>query len=398
MILSPSDLLERSGSATRLRVGGRVVHAAPGELGLADAFATVLARAPALAAEPGDLVVVAARWNGRALDGARLVERTPCPAPTARGEFARLSWQGVGPRLRARSLALRVIRDYFEGQGFIELDPPQRVRAPGVDANVDALRAEGGFLVTSPELPLKRLVAGGIPRCYSLAHAFRREEQGPLHEPEFLLLEWYRAFAGQREVQRDTALVVAAVARALRGKTELVTPDGRRIDARPPFPSISVSEAFKRYARISDVATLAAEDEARYFELLVDRVEPALAKLDRPTFLCDYPLSQAALARPSRVRVGFAERFELYAGGIELCNGYAELTDPVEQRRRFQLERQARQKAGRRVYPLDRPFLAALVEGLPPSGGNALGVDRLIMLATGASSVQDVVPLPWERG
>jgi lysyl-tRNA synthetase class 2 len=290
-----------------------------------------------------------------------------------------------------------VIREYFASQGFLEIDPPQRVRAPGVDRHVDALRAQDGYLVTSPELGLKRLLVGGIPRLYSLSHAFRRNEQGNLHEPEFLLLEWYRAFAGQPEVERDTEEVVVAVARALRGKSDLVTPTGRRLDLRTPFPRLSVSEAFARHAGIRDVASLAAEDEDRYFELFVARVEPALAKLDRPLFLFDYPLSQAALARPSREDPRFAERFELYAGGIELCNGYGELTDPREQRRRFHAERLARRKARRPVYPTDRRFLRALAEGMPPSGGNALGVDRLILLATGANSVQEVVPLPWER-
>jgi elongation factor P--(R)-beta-lysine ligase len=396
--LAASDLAALPAASKPVRVGGRVAFASATELRLADAFGAVVVRGKALESEPGDLVIVSARWNGRTLTAARIVERLPQPATTAGSEFARLAWQGVGPRLQARSRALRVIRDYFEQQAFIEVDVPQRVRAPGVDSNVDALRAEGGFLVTSPELPLKRLIVGGIPRCYSLAHAFRHEEQGSLHEPEFLLLEWYRAFAGQPEVEHDTEQVVSLVAKALRGKAELVTPDGRRLNARPPFPRISVKEAFARHAGVRDVATLATEDEDRYFALLVDRVEPALAKLDRPVFLTDYPLSQAALARPSREQVGFAERFELYAGGIELCNGYGELTDPIEQRRRFQAERQARKQTGRRVYPLERRFLAALAEGMPPSGGNALGVDRLVMLATGAPSIQDVIPLPWERG
>jgi len=396
--LAPSDIADLPASPQPFLVAGRISLALPGKVQITDAFGAVVARGPALAVEPGDLVTVSGRWDGRALSAARLLERVPCPAPRAEGEFARLTWQGVGPRLRARARALAAIRNYFADQGFVEIDAPQRVRAPGVDLNVDALRAQGGYLVTSPELSLKRLLVGGVPRCYSLAHAFRRDEQGSLHEPEFMLLEWYRAFAGQRDVQRDTEAVVVAVARALRRKAELVTPDGRRINLRRPFPCVSVQEAFARHAGVRDVATLAAEDEDRYFDLLVTRVEPALAKHDRPLFLCDYPLSQAALARPSREDPRFAERFELYAGGIELCNGYGELTDPVEQRRRFQAERLARRKAGRSVYPLDRRFLRALDEGMPPSGGNALGVDRLILLATGARSIQDVLPIPWERG
>src|SRR5690606_6132495 len=146
-----------------------------------------------------------------------------------------------------------------------------------------------------------------------------------------------------------------------------------------------------------DVADLAASDEARYFELLVSRVEPALARLDRPVFLHDYPLTQAALARPCPDDPRFAERFELYAGGIELANGYGELTDPVEQRRRFVAERRRRQAEKRPVYPLNERFLAALVEGMPPSGGNALGVDRLIALALGAPDIRAVIAFPSDR-
>ncbi len=395
--LAPSDLVGRARSSARVHVGGRVLNAARGELLIGDAFSTLTARGEGLAAEPGDLVIAAGRWDGRALLGARLLSRVQCPTTTASGEFARLTWHGVGAKLLARSRAFAALREYFASEAFVEVDPPVRVRAPGVDMNVDALRAEGGYLVTSPELGLKRLVVGGIPRCFSLGHVLRAEEQGHLHEPEFTLLEWYRAFAGQADVQRDTERLVVSVAKAVRGKAELLAPDGRRLSLRLPFPRVTVAEAFARHAGVKDVVTLAAEDEPRYFELFVGRVEPALAAFDRPIFVIDYPLSQAALARPSPDDAGVAERFELYAGGVELCNGYGELTDAAEQRRRFEHERRARKQGGRRVYPLDRHFLRALAEGMPPSGGNALGVDRLLMLATGAKRIQDVMPLPWER-
>jgi lysyl-tRNA synthetase class 2 len=396
--LAPSDLGARAPARTRLEVGGRVLFAGESELRLADAFAAVAI----VGIEPdrvkvGDLVLVSGAWNGKQLVNARLVELSPCPEPTATGDFARLSWNGVGLYLRARARALATLRAYFDAQGFLEVDPPARVRSPGVDLNVDALRAEGGWLVPSPELSLKRLLVGGVPRLYSLAHAFRRDEQGTLHEPEFLLLEWYRAFAGQEAVLQDTEALVLEVAKALGGKPRLRAPDGRNLDARPPFPRVTVREAFKRFAQISDATDLAATDEDRYFRLLVERVEPELARYDKPVFLCEYPLTQAALARPSPSDPRVAERFELYAGGVELCNGYGELVDPVEQRRRFVAERAERRASGRRVYPLAKRFLAALEEGMPPSGGNALGVDRLILLATGAKRISDVIPEPWQR-
>jgi lysyl-tRNA synthetase class 2 len=259
---------------------------------------------------------------------------------------------------------------------------------------VDALRAEGGFLITSPELHLKRLLVGGLPRVYQLGRVFRADELGALHQPEFTMLEWYRAFSGEDAVRRDTEALVARAAKSIAHRAELRTPDGRRIVAKPPFPVLSVKDAFRRHAGIRDASELAESDEARYFELLVGKVEPALARLDRPIFLVDYPLSQAALARPSPTAPRVAERFELYVGGVELSNGYGELTDPSEQSRRFDAERARRKREGRRAYPVDRRFLAALREGMPASGGNALGVDRLVMLCTGAKTIAEVTAFP----
>jgi lysyl-tRNA synthetase class 2 len=152
-----------------------------------------------------------------------------------------------------------------------------------------------------------------------------------------------------------------------------------------------VASAFRRYAGVEDAVGLAERDESRYFELLVTRVEPALARRRRPVFLTNYPKSQAALARASTSQPGTAERFELYLAGVEICNGFSELTDVREQRRRFQRERAERRGAGRPVYPLDRRFLAALEEGMPPAAGNALGVERLLMLALGVDGIEQVM-------
>lgn len=392
-VLAPSDLGEQRPG--RVRVGGRVLFRTDTRVELADAFATASVHGR-LAVTVGDLIVVSARWTGRQLETPRLVSRFPAPEPRGDGEFARLSFAGIGNTLRARARATTAIREYFASERFLEVETPICVRAPGVDQHVDAVRAGRRFLITSPELEMKRLLVGGIPRQFQLARVLRRDEQGPLHEPEFTLLEWYRAFSGQEAIQRDTEAVVRAVARAVSGKLELRVGD-RRIALAGPFERVSVAEAFRRHAQVRDVADLAASDEARYFELLVSRVEPALARLDRPVFLHDYPLTQAALARPCPDDPRFAERFELYAGGIELANGYGELTDPVEQRRRFVAERRRRQAEKRPVYPLNERFLAALVEGMPPSGGNALGVDRLIALALGAPDIRAVIAFPSDR-
>jgi lysyl-tRNA synthetase class 2 len=366
-----------------------------GSATLADAFALVTARgSPLSALAVGDLVIVRGKWDGKFLAVSSVEQRQPAPVPRGDGDLARLLFAAIGPKLRARARALSVVRAYFAGQDFVEVETPMRVPAPGVDRNVEAVAAEAGWLITSPELEMKRLAVAGVPRQFQLARVSRREESGHLHEEEFTLLEWYRAFAGQEEIVRDTEALVAEVARALRGRAELLTPDGRRIVARPPFERVTVADAFRTHAGVHDVSDLAASDEERYFRLLVGRVEPALARFERPVFLMDYPISQAALARACAQDPRFAERFELYVGGVELANGYGELTDPVEQRRRMSSEQGRREAEGRGVYPINERFLSALSEGMPPTGGNALGFDRLLMLALGARSVQEVMAFP----
>ena len=395
MTLFPSDLAGTPARAELLDVAGRVLQCTPDALVLADAFAALNATRPAaLELEAGDLVVLSGRWSGSVLLVEAARSRQRAPLPRGDGDLARCSFQGVGQRLAARARVLRQIRSYFERERFVEVETPLAVPAPGVDRNVEAVRAEPGWFITSPELEMKRLLVGGVPRQFQLARVRRRDEAGALHEEEFTLLEWYRAFAGQEEVLRDTEALVSEVAAAIRGRAELVAPDGRVLDARAPVERLSVAEAFRRYAGIADVSALAATEPERYFQLLVEQIEPALARCERPLFLVEYPISEAALARPCPADARFAERFELYVAGVELCNGYGELTDAVEQRRRFEEEARLRASQSRTVYPLNERFLAALDAGMPPSGGNALGVDRLVMLACGARTIQEVIAFP----
>lgn len=378
-----------------MRVGGRVIAANGATLIVADALGAItveLVRPAPVGV--GELVVIRGRPQKRGascwLTGSRLVERHPGKEPVGQSEFWRLALRPLGRALEARSLALAEIRSYFAEQHFIEVDTPSLVPAPGLDAHVEALRAGRDYLATSPEFHMKRLLVGGLPRIYQLGHCFRADEAGAWHEREFALLEWYRSFADVEAVMRDTERIVCRVVARLAGSRR-IAPGGRSVEVRAPFRRISVGEAFARFAGERDATGLVERRPEHFFELLIQRVEPALARQSHPVFLTDYPAALAALARLSPADPRVAERFELYLGGIELCNGYGELTDTVEQGARFRAERARRRRERRPLYPVDARLIAALDEGMPPAAGNALGVDRLIALALGHDDIGDVM-------
>ncbi len=284
------------------------------------------------------------------------------------------------------------VRAFFTARGFLEVQTPVLVPSPGLDLHLDAFEVTGGergaprWLATSPEYQMKRLLSEGFERIVQIGPCFRRGEVGSRHNPEFTMLEWYRANAGVDDVMRDTEQLVAAVTGGA------VTVDGRRVDLRPPFERLGVCEAFQRFAGWSREATLdaAARDEDRYFRTLVDRVEPGIEAIEHGVLLVDYPATQASLARKKPGDPQLAERFELYVAGVELCNGFGELVDPVEQRARLKHDQSERRARGLPVYPLDERFLEALAR-VPPSGGNALGLDRLVAIVCGTTSIADVV-------
>lgn len=391
-VLSPSDLIDPGEG--QLLLGGRVMQTAPQWLVLADALdaVRVLGRAePQLSV--GDLVILAVRRDAQ--DGRlrllSVVDHRAYPEPRVRGEHLRLSASGRGRHLRQRARALQIIRNYFLERRFIEVDTPTLVPCPGLDPHVSSLGAidENGaprYLITSPEFHMKRLIAGGMPRIFQFAHCFRKNESGPWHESQFTLLEWYRAFSGYQEVLEDTEELVWRVFQELRPGLDY--PGGL---VQRPFMRVTVREAFQLAGLSVDPIALAEQDPDDYFQLLVDRVEPALAALGRPVFLTHYPLSQGALAQACPQDPSVAERFELYLGETELSNGYGELTDAQAQRERFELEIHRRDVAKEESYPLDERFLDALHEGLPPAAGNALGVDRLVALALGTTNIQEVL-------
>jgi lysyl-tRNA synthetase class 2 len=299
--------------------------------------------------------------------------------------------------LERRDALRRVTRGFFEARRFVEVDTPVVVRSAGPELHLDALEVHGlgatRYLHTSPEYHMKRLLAAGAERIYQLGWAHRRGELGTLHEPAFTMLEWYRTGVGSEALMADTEALVVEAARALCGGTSVSTAFGE-LDVAPPWERLSVAEAFERHASV-DVRTLLG-DEERYYRTLIERVEPNLGR-GRPTLLTRYPASMASLAKLNDDDPSTADRFEAYACGVELCNGFGELTDAAEQRRRFELELSARARAGRECPPIDERFLAALQDGLPPCAGNALGFDRLLMLLVGASGIAEVMAFPLER-
>ncbi|MEO8796922.1 MAG: amino acid--tRNA ligase-related protein, partial [Polyangiaceae bacterium] len=264
-------------------------------------------------------------------------------------------------RLAQRAAITKATRAFFEERGFLEVETPLAVPSPGMELHLDAFElvdpkaAAPKYLITSPEYQMKRLLAGGHSKIFQICRAFRRGELGSRHNPEFTICEFYRANAGVDDIIADTE---ALVERVTGGAVRL---GARTITTEAPFERLSLCDAYERYAKIPRAETLriAALDEDRFFRVLVDEVEPALSLLDHAVFVTDYPASQASLARKKPGDPELAERFELYVAGVELCNGFGELTDPVEQRARFEHDRAERAKRGMPLYPIDEKFLAA---------------------------------------
>jgi elongation factor P--(R)-beta-lysine ligase len=297
---------------------------------------------------------------------------------------------GLAGRLGQRAIIVREIRGFFEGEGFLEVETPIRIPAPAPEEHIDPEPSGGRFLAASPELQMKRLVASGAyERIFQISRCFRRGERGARHLPEFTMLEWYRAGAGIEALMADCEALIGRAAAAV-GAFPIVSFQGRAVDLAPPWERREVSDAFARFAGWRPGG---APDAERFTRDLVDLVEPALPRA-RPVFLAGYPASMASLARLDPSDPERAERFELYAGGLELANGFAELTDAAEQRARFEEAVGERRDRGATCPPLDERLLAALEIGLPPCAGIALGVDRLVMLLTGATSIDDVVAFP----
>jgi lysyl-tRNA synthetase class 2 len=352
-------------------------------------------------ARPGDLIA----GQGDALvEVVRPSRLEDYPGPER--EVSRLAPARIrGIHLRAA--VLRHVRAFFDGRGFVEIEAPTLVRSPGMEIEIEAMPVGERFLMTSPEFAMKRLLAAGMERIYSLQRCFRAGEVGSQHQCEFTMLEWYRGYADLESIRRDTEELCAEVARRTRGEAAVRVGD-RVIDLLPPWDRMTVSECFHRWAGVElrgdeNAAELAGklavagidcggahEWHDLFYAAFLDRIEPRVAEHPRGLFIEDWPTPLAALARRVPGREWVAERFEAYVGGLELANAFGELTDAAEQRQRFEEEQAARRRKGKAVYDIDEKFMAALEEGLPPSAGIALGLDRLAMLMAGARNIRDV--------
>ncbi|RJF94565.1 EF-P lysine aminoacylase GenX [Oleomonas cavernae] len=329
------------------------------------------------------------------------------------------------PYLQARAAILKALRATFEARGFLEVETPALQVSPGIEPHLMAFAtdlepADGGparrlYLHTSPEFAMKKLLVAGEPRIFQLAKVFRNRERSDTHHPEFTMAEWYRAGGSLDDLMDDCEALLRAAAKAA-GRDGLIA-HGLSVPLDEAFERLSVAEAFLMHAGVDLMATIddplspsagALRAEAEeigistsdgdswediFFKISLDRIEPNLG-VARPTFLTDWPISMAALSRPNPNDPAVAERFELYVNGVELANAFGELTDAAEQRRRFEADCAAKERLYGFRYPVDEDFLAALDWGLPPSAGIALGIDRLVMLATGAARIDEVLWAP----
>ena len=337
----------------------------------------------------------------------------PSNTEWCQGDWARFHANGLWENMRVRAAVLDAVRDFFRDENFLFVDTPTLVRASAQEEHIRLFATEYQgdkeqeqlYLAPSPELYMKRLLGVGFERIYQISRSYRNGETGPQHNPEFTLIEWYRAYASYEEIMTDVENLVVHVVGSVLGQSSVVR-ERREIGLQPPWERLSVRDAFARWAAIDLDACADAESlflracalgygsarredswEDLYHKILLERVEPELAKLGA-VHLFDYPRQLAALAKLKEGDPAVAERTEAYLGGVELSNGYTELNDPAQQRERFARGVQA---GG---APADEAFLVAMERGIPPAGGVALGLDRLVMIVVGASCLDEVIAFP----
>lgn len=295
----------------------------------------------------------------------------------------------IKSRLERRAKIVESVRAFFCREDFIEIETPVRVPAIAPEQFILPFTSEGWFLSTSPELQMKRLLSAGYMRIFQICHCFRKNERGQQHNPEFTMLEWYRAGADYRQIIQDTENLISGLAIQLNGIPALDF-QGKKIDLSLPWPRISVRQAYLRWAGWDPWIDF---DGERFDLDMVEKVIPNFSP-DRPTVILDYPEECASLARTRMESNGetVAERGEIFIGGLEISNGFSELNDAGEQAERFRAELNLMLEQGKPAV-MPAKFLES-VKDLPPCTGNALGVDRLVMLFCDTNAIDDVIAFP----
>ena len=369
----------------------------------------------------------------RGADGACAADAIRLLAKATQTPWGNADFRRFGPALkctlRLRAELIDSVRRFFAENDFLEVETPALVPSPGLElhlrsfatdyvpeaGNADAGRPRHVFLPTSPEYHMKRMLAAGFEKIFQICRTFRNGESYSLHNPEFTMLEWYRAWSDCTAIMADLENLGARLARHVQKADPpcSVTYRGKAIDFAPPWQQITVSQAFLSYAGIELPAQGNAEAFRRaakragfdhigdsdtweeiYYRIFLTAIEPRLGTV-KPAFLIDYPAAMASLAKKKETDPTVAERFELYIGGVEIANGFTELNDPAEQRQRFIDEFNERRRLGAPEHPIDERLLDALAIGMPPSGGVAVGLDRLIMILADKEKIEDVIAFPF---
>ncbi len=315
-------------------------------------------------------------------------------SPESKNSIFRVEQRRLNKRdgfLWLRAGMVQAIRRFFVEKDYLEVDTPQIIPAPAPELHIDALSVGTAYLHTSPELCMKRLLAAGFPKIFQISKCFRSDERGASHLPEFSLLEWYRTGIDYNELMDECRDLILWLSEQL-GMAGNICYQGRAIDLNRPWLKISVKEAFSRYSSMSLEAAL---EKGCFDEIMVRDIEPCFVS-EGPVFLYDYPAQFAALARLKPGNPEFAERFEIYIGGLELANGFSELTNAKEQRARFEKEQGKRLDMGKVCYPMPDKFLMSL-EHMPEAAGVAVGVDRLAMIFADRPAIEDVVTFTPEE-
>ncbi len=396
-------------------VRGRLLHFAEGQGRIADESGEidfgVKTRVEEIKA--GDIVELYGIVAEGVIDVTQIRLLASSRADWDQGDWARFHANGLWENMRVRAAVLDAVRGFFKDASFLAVETPTLARASAQEEHIQLFATEYQgdkaqeqlYLAPSPELYMKRLLGVGFERIYQIGRSYRNGEIGPQHNPEFTLIEWYRAYASYEEIMADVENLVSHVAKSVLGRSSVVRA-GRAIGLQPPWERVRVRDAFARWADIDLDACTDAEslfrrahalgyDSARrgdswedlFHKILLEKVEPELAKLGT-VHLFDYPWQLAALAKLREGNPTVAERTEAYLGGVELSNGYTELNDPAQQRERF--------ARGVRLgqAPADEAFLTAMERGIPPAGGVALGLDRLVVIVAGASCLDEVIAFP----